>query len=86
MTEMTPIERATYLVIDEVMRAKRKHPGDFPSHHEAYAVILEELDEYWEEVKKGGSISRSPLALEMGLIQTAAMCVRAISELCGKDV
>ena len=26
--------------------------GDYRSHHEAYAVILEEVDELWDELKK----------------------------------
>ena len=38
-------------VIKEYERAALKHPK-FNSHHEAYAVILEELEEYWLEVMK----------------------------------
>ena len=57
----------------EIMRAREKFPA-FHSQHEAYAVILEELDEYWECVKHDID-GRSEL------IQVAAMCVAAIREL-----
>jgi hypothetical protein len=51
------------------------------SPHEAYAVLLEEVDEYWDEVKrynpnKPGRDTRPRQREE--LIQIAAMAVRAI--------
>jgi hypothetical protein len=53
------------------------------SHHEAYGVIKEEFDEYWQEVCKGGATCpRDPAALRMELIHTAAMCLRAMYDLC----
>lgn len=42
---------ASYL-LDELMRANRLHGATFTSAHEGYAVLLEELDELWAEVKK----------------------------------
>jgi hypothetical protein len=66
----------------EVLRASAKH-APMNSHHEAYAVILEEVEEYWREVQKGGSTQpRCPKALKEELIHTAAMCVRALHDLC----
>ena len=44
------------------------------SWHEAYAVILEELEEFWEEVKKK---KPDPQRIEEELRQVAAMAVRA---------
>jgi hypothetical protein len=46
------------------------------SHHEAYSVILEELDEYWEEVRKRRTL-RDPNAMYLELVQIAAMAARA---------
>lgn len=47
--DFTP-ERAIALVVREFLRAERKHkPMNSP--HEGYAVIAEELDELWDEVK-----------------------------------
>ena len=57
--------------------------GLFPpmnSPHEAYATILEELDEFWDEVKVQDKL-HNPKAMKKELIQTAAMCVRAIYDL-----
>lgn len=66
----------------EFIRASSKH-APMNSHHEAYAVIAEEFEEYWREVQKGGKTSpRDPEALKQELIETAAMCVRALHDLC----
>lgn len=43
-------ERFLEDVAAELEAARAKH-APMNSHHEAYAVILEELDEYWEEVR-----------------------------------
>jgi hypothetical protein len=68
------------LVSDEINSARLKHPRKTSNHHEAYAVILEELDEYWDEVKKKSS-QRSNENMLMELVQTAAMCRRAAEDL-----
>lgn len=64
-------------VLAEVARARSRH-GNMQTVHEAYAVILEELEEAWEEIKRK---NYKPVALRAELAQTAAMCVRAISDL-----
>ena len=68
-------------VLAEFDRASAKHKP-MNSHHEAYAVIAEEFEEYWREVTKGGSTPRNPEALRTELIHTAAMCFRALHDLC----
>jgi hypothetical protein len=70
----------------EVADATAKY-APMHSHHEAYAVIKEELDEYWDEVKKGGSESgpRNPEALKKELRHTAAMCIRTLYDLCYEE-
>lgn len=65
----------------EARRAGNKHKP-MNSQHEAYAVIKEEMDEYWKEVRKGGSVPRDPAALTTELVQMAAMCLRALHDLC----
>jgi hypothetical protein len=52
------------------------------SAHEAYAVILEELEEFWTEVKAG--TPSSPITagrMRAELIQIAAMAIRAVEDL-----
>lgn len=66
-------------VAAEVWRASCKHKP-MNSAHEAYGVIKEELDEFWDEVKLK-SEERSSENLRTELIQTAAMCIRAINDL-----
>ena len=61
------------LVSEELCKARKKHPQPLNSHHEAYAVILEELDELWDEIKQQ---DRNPARILSELIQVAAMCER----------
>ena len=51
MTEL--IEKVQELVAFELDRANTIHPPKFNSYHEAYAVILEEIDELEDEWDKG---------------------------------
>jgi hypothetical protein len=75
------LARITIEVLAEVKRACAFHDG-MHGPHEAYGVILEELDEYWDEVKlynpRKGRDTRSRQREE--LIQLAAMAIRAISD------
>lgn len=59
----------------ELMSAMTKH-GPMHGPHEGYSVILEELDELWDEVKKKGG-GRDALA-EKEALQVAAMACRYI--------
>ena len=61
----------------ELIRARRKFPRKYASAHEAYAVILEELEEYWDLVKADAACS--PEA-KKELTQCAAMCIRVIED------
>lgn len=63
----------------ELKRATRIH-GEFNSIHEAYAVILEELEEFWDEVRKRKE-QRSRNAIREELIQIAAASCKAILSL-----
>jgi hypothetical protein len=70
----------------EVTRAMTLHPP-INSLHEARGVIEEEFDEFWDEAKlnprKMTDERREEWksGLRMELMQTAAMCVRAIVDL-----
>lgn len=77
----TPTKDAMALnaIADEISAARSKHKP-LNSSHEAFAVIKEELDEFWDEVRKK-SAERSRENMKNELVQTAAMCVRAISDL-----
>jgi NTP pyrophosphatase (non-canonical NTP hydrolase) len=69
-------------VLEEYQRATKQH-GSFNSAHEGYAVILEELDELWEEVRKKAK-QRSKEYIRKEAIQIAAMAVRFITDICDK--
>lgn len=71
------------LVKKELERARVAHPP-INSLHEGYSVILEELDEFWEEVKKKNS-NREPLKLLNELIQVAAMCERTYDDVLNRN-
>lgn len=60
------------LVAAELVKSRAKH-RDIQTIHEGYAVVLEELDEVWDEVKRR-NVDYGLLLKE--LIQTAAMCQR----------
>ena len=55
----------------------------FTSPHEGYAILKEEVDELWDEVKKKPSL-RSNMALEKEAIQVAAMALRFLVDICYK--
>ncbi len=68
------------MVSREIFRARAKHSGKMHSYHEAYAVIKEEFDEFWQEVMKQSKDQSKQRMLEE-LIQVAAMCRRAAEDL-----
>ena len=70
-------------IVQQILREVTRANGMFPpmnSPHEAEAVIREEFDEYWDEVKAHNMFKNRdtrPRQREE-LIQLAAMAVRAI--------
>lgn len=64
----------------EVARAEAKHPP-MNSAHEGYAVLLEEVDELWEEVRRQTG-DRSGEAMRAECVQIAAMAVRFVRDVC----
>lgn len=72
---MKPFARA---VQQELNRARTKHPTPHRSPHETFAVLHEEVDEFWDEVK-----AQKPDRIKMlnELIQIGAMAQRAAEDL-----
>ena len=62
----------------EVEQAVARY-GPFHSAHEGYAVILEEVDELWDEVKKSPR-RRDLAAMKAEAVQVAAMAVRFLMD------
>lgn len=71
--------RFATLVDMELERARQKH-DDLRSHHEGYAVILEELEEFKAEVFKKRELRDQGKMLKE-LVQVAAMCRRLAEDL-----
>ena len=65
----------------EFERATEKHKT-FNSAHEGYAVLLEEVDELWEEVKKKYE-KRDGTKMRKEAVQVAAMAIRFIVDSIG---
>jgi hypothetical protein len=67
-------------VVAEYKKASAVH-GAFNSAHEGYAVLLEEVDELWDEVKNR-DLSIEKVRKEA--IQVAAMAMRLVHDVCDK--
>lgn len=84
---MSTLDKATEDAYNEVIRAKEMHGNkEFNSVHEGYAVLLEEVDELWDEVKKNplkmaGGREQHRQLMRKEAIQVAAMALRFVSEL-----
>jgi hypothetical protein len=76
--QLADIEDVDDLIQLEMLDGSRRH-GAYRSAHEVYAVLLEELEEYWETVKRD-----KPDVYE--LIQLCAVTRRAILESAGIDL
>jgi hypothetical protein len=67
-------------VAAELDKARAKHPEGICSLAEGYAVILEEVDELWDEVRKKPKKRKDPDVLTE-LIQIGAMAQRVAEDL-----
>jgi len=78
MSYLLAAQRTAEDVLDEYWRARRTH-APMRGTHEGYAVILEELDELWDEVKvKHPDKDR----MRAEAIQVAAMALAFVVEVC----
>ena len=69
-------EKNLQAIYDECESASMKFPK-FNSYHEGYAVIKEELDELWDEIKG----EEDPERLRAEAIQVGAMALRFLDNL-----
>jgi hypothetical protein len=67
--------------VAEAERATLLYPP-FNSEHEGFAVLKEEVDELWDEVKKSPR-KRDPAKLRVEAVQVAAMALRFLVDRCG---
>lgn len=73
------------LVLDEYYNAVKSHPR-FNSRHEGYAILLEEVEELWEVIKKNHiKEPDSKIKMKKEAIQVCAMSLRFINECCGDE-
>lgn len=75
-------QREQQIIFAEFNAAAQKHKP-LNSLHEAYGVILEEVDEFWDEVKKKERF-RNPVNVRTELRQIAAMALRTLVDLDGQ--
>jgi 1,6-anhydro-N-acetylmuramate kinase len=74
-------QRVADAVVAEIRRARLRH-APMRGGHEGYAVILEELDELWEDVR-AQRLDRAHAGAEA--IQVAAMAIAFAVEVCGLE-
>lgn len=68
----------------EAAEARAKF-GPMHSAHEAYAILLEEVDELWEHVKVNQT-KRDLEAMQKEAMQVAAVALRFAAECCNETV
>lgn len=69
--------------ITDVLAERQRADATWPpinSHHEGYAVLLEEVEEYFDEVRKKAHL-RDPQAMYGELVQVAAVAWRIVRDL-----
>lgn len=77
---LTAADRAGFdLLLEELNRARGRVPDRFSSAYEGFAVLMEEVDKLWEEVKSG---TRTRGWLTEETIQVAVMALRIFSDVC----
>lgn len=64
----------------ELRRARRRFPANMHSFHEGYAIILEEVEELWAEIKADEEHRDKSKIMKEG-IHSIAMIVRMLQDL-----
>lgn len=79
-SDQSPPEPKFPELVEGELGLARRQNNRFNSLHEAYAVLLEEVDELWDEVKKKQRDRKNEDVLAE-LVQVAAMAQRAAEDL-----
>jgi hypothetical protein len=74
------VDDATLAVLTELKKAMDGYPK-MASEHEGWAVILEELDELWDEIKKSPK-NLNKKAMKAEAVQVCAMAMRFLVDRC----
>ena len=77
-------EKIIYEIRREFISATSKF-GSFHNAHEGYAVLLEEVDELWENVKLNQKNKDRNRLIKEEAIQVAAMAIRLIYDCCKEE-
>jgi GTP1/Obg family GTP-binding protein len=72
--ENSKVNKITAEITEELQKAMKKFPS-IKSVHEGYAVLLEEVDEAWDAIKKNDIVHT-----RKEMIQVAAMAIRFIHD------
>lgn len=78
------INDAIALATKELIQATREY-GPLASPHEGYAVLKEELEELWEEIKTKPNTAGRHDKMKREAIQLAAMSLRFLMDVCEVD-
>ena len=70
----------SYEAVEEAERALNKYKRPYASEHEFYAVLKEEVDELWDEIKKKEEL-RDMAAMRKEAIQCTAVLIRFINQI-----
>lgn len=79
--EISPSPSSIKRVLEDTEAELRKAITSYPSFHtahEGYAILLEEVDELWAEVKKKQGSEARPERIRKEAVQVAAMALRLI--------
>jgi len=71
-------------MIDDELSLARHNFSNFKNYHEGYAVIKEEFDELWMEIKRVKHFDTDHYKenIKTEAVQLAAMAIRFIEDLC----
>lgn len=80
-----PIDKVLGKILNEVIdefEQTTKHFQEMRSAHEGYAILLEEVDELWEEIKINQRDPNRLSQIKDEAIQVASMAIRLIYDCC----